>query len=90
MLGGKSLFYGTQLFCCTTATGRIGQAHDNAPLVLLQAPYDQDDFTLLSLDMQVLEFPKIQSLIWGGKGVGSQGDGTAQLLCKGEAEQRQV
>lgn len=38
----------------------------------------------------VLEYEPIQGYIWGGKGVGSQGDGTAQLLCKDEEAQRQV
>lgn len=34
----------------------------------------------------VLSCDAIQQFIWGGKGVGSQGDGTAQLLCRsGEA-----
>ncbi|GAB4820149.1 hypothetical protein N2152v2_007195 [Parachlorella kessleri] len=31
---------------------------------------------------RVLEYPPIQEHIFGGKGVGSQGDGTAQLLCR--------
>ncbi|KAG2443146.1 hypothetical protein HYH02_009557 [Chlamydomonas schloesseri] len=39
---------------------------------------------------KVLSYPDLQSLVWGGKGVGSQGDGTAQLLCKGPQEQAQV
>ena len=39
---------------------------------------------------KVLGLPELQPLVWGGKGVGSQGDGTAQLLCKGEQEQRKV
>ncbi|KAG2487390.1 hypothetical protein HYH03_013959 [Edaphochlamys debaryana] len=39
---------------------------------------------------KVLSYPAIQDLIWGCKGVGSQGDGTAQLLCKGPEEQAQV
>ncbi|KAG2428052.1 hypothetical protein HXX76_012035 [Chlamydomonas incerta] len=39
---------------------------------------------------KVLSYPDLQSLVWGGKGVGSQGDGTAQLLCKGPEEQAQV
>lgn len=39
---------------------------------------------------QVLEYPPLQELIWGGKGVGSQGDGTAQLLIKGPEERRRV
>ncbi|MGA2545225.1 MAG: sugar phosphate nucleotidyltransferase [Rectinemataceae bacterium] len=30
----------------------------------------------------------IQTLIWGGKGVGSQGDGSAQFIARGEKEQR--
>lgn len=33
---------------------------------------------------KLLSWPSIQSLILGGKGVGSQGDGTAQLLVKDE------
>jgi galactokinase len=40
--------------------------------------------------LQVLHHPSFQPLIWGAKGVGSQGDGTAQLLCRGGAEQRRV
>lgn len=39
---------------------------------------------------QVLEYPPLQELIWGGKGVGSQGDGTAQLLIKGPEERRRA
>jgi len=31
---------------------------------------------------EVLSYGPIQDLIWGGKGVGSQGDGTAQLLAR--------
>lgn len=36
---------------------------------------------------EVLRHPDIQSLIWGGKGVGSQGDGSAQFLARGADEQ---
>ena len=39
---------------------------------------------------QVLSYPGIQELIFGGKGVGSQGDGTAQLLCKSVEAQEAV
>ena len=39
---------------------------------------------------QVLDYPKIKSLIWGGKGVGSQGDGSAQFVVKGEEEQEKL
>jgi UTP-glucose-1-phosphate uridylyltransferase/mevalonate kinase len=34
---------------------------------------------------KVLSYKGIQHLIWGGKGVGSQGDGAAQLLCRDES-----
>ncbi|KAK9804885.1 hypothetical protein WJX72_010097 [[Myrmecia] bisecta] len=39
---------------------------------------------------KVLSYERIQPLIWGGKGVGSQGDGTAQLLCRSEEAQAQL
>lgn len=39
---------------------------------------------------RVLGYPGIQSYIYGGKGVGSQGDGTAQLVCKDAASQEAV
>ncbi|EFJ40607.1 hypothetical protein VOLCADRAFT_99583 [Volvox carteri f. nagariensis] len=39
---------------------------------------------------KVLSYPPIQDLVWGGKGVGSQGDGTAQLLCRGADAQAKV
>ncbi|HMD90673.1 MAG TPA: sugar phosphate nucleotidyltransferase [Anaerolineaceae bacterium] len=35
----------------------------------------------------ILNYPAIQSHIWGGKGVGSQGDGTAQFLAKSPTDQ---
>lgn len=38
----------------------------------------------------VLQHPAIQPYILGGKGVGSQGDGTAQLLCRDQAAQDAV
>jgi len=37
---------------------------------------------------KVLEYPRIQSLVWGGKGVGSQGDGSAQFIARGPEEQK--
>jgi UTP-glucose-1-phosphate uridylyltransferase/mevalonate kinase len=39
---------------------------------------------------KVLEHPPLQSHIWGGKGVGSQGDGTAQFIAKSLADQQAV
>jgi UTP-glucose-1-phosphate uridylyltransferase/mevalonate kinase len=39
---------------------------------------------------QALAFPEIQDLIWGGKGVGSQGDGCAQFVARGPDEQAEI
>lgn len=39
---------------------------------------------------QVLNHPGIQPYIYGGKGVGSQGDGTAQLLARDHVSQQKV
>jgi UTP-glucose-1-phosphate uridylyltransferase/mevalonate kinase len=39
---------------------------------------------------KVLSYPAIQPYILGGKGVGSQGDGTAQLLARDEESQGKV
>ena len=39
---------------------------------------------------KVIEYPPIQPYIYGGKGVGSQGDGTAQFLVRDEESQRKV
>ncbi|MBW7998251.1 MAG: GHMP kinase, partial [Candidatus Glassbacteria bacterium] len=39
---------------------------------------------------EALAFEDIRELVWGGKGVGSQGDGTAQFVARGPAEQAEV
>lgn len=39
---------------------------------------------------KLLDYPPIQPYIWGGKGVGSQGDGTAQLMAKDKESQQKV
>lgn len=39
---------------------------------------------------QVLNHPPLQPLIWGGKGVGSQGDGTAQFLARSADDQQRI
>jgi UTP-glucose-1-phosphate uridylyltransferase len=39
---------------------------------------------------RVLEHPPLKPHIWGGKGVGSQGDGTAQFIAKSLADQQAV
>jgi galactokinase len=37
---------------------------------------------------RVLAYGPLRALTWGGKGVGSQGDGTAQFVARSEADQR--
>jgi UTP-glucose-1-phosphate uridylyltransferase len=36
---------------------------------------------------RVLDYPPLQAHIWGGKGVGSQGDGSAQFVARSQADQ---
>ncbi len=39
---------------------------------------------------KVLSYEPVQPLVYGGKGVGSQGDGTAQFICRDENAQGEV
>lgn len=39
---------------------------------------------------KVLSYSPIQELIWGGKGVGSQGDGCVQFVTRGKEEQQEL
>ena len=39
---------------------------------------------------KTLSLPSLQPHVWAGKGVGSNGDGTAQFLCKSKASQEEV
>jgi UTP-glucose-1-phosphate uridylyltransferase/mevalonate kinase len=39
---------------------------------------------------EVLDYEPLMPHIWGGKGVGSQGDGTAQFVARSEADQQAV
>ncbi|OGG05410.1 MAG: GHMP kinase [Candidatus Glassbacteria bacterium RIFCSPLOWO2_12_FULL_58_11] len=39
---------------------------------------------------EALAFADIRDLVWGGKGVGSQGDGSAQFVARGKEEQDQI
>ena len=39
---------------------------------------------------EVLDDPQIQPMIWGGKGVGSHGDGSVQFLARSAEDQRQL
>jgi UTP-glucose-1-phosphate uridylyltransferase/mevalonate kinase len=38
----------------------------------------------------ILNYPKLTPHIWGGKGVGSQGDGTAQFITRSQKDQEKV
>ena len=37
---------------------------------------------------KILEYEALKPHVWGGKGVGSQGDGTAQFICRSESDQQ--
>jgi len=39
---------------------------------------------------EALAFEDIKDLVWGGKGVGSQGDGSAQFVARGTEEQTEI
>jgi UTP-glucose-1-phosphate uridylyltransferase/mevalonate kinase len=39
---------------------------------------------------RLLEYEPLKPHIWGGKGVGSQGDGTAQLMARSESDQQAI
>ncbi len=39
---------------------------------------------------QILSYEPVQHLMYGGKGVGSQGDGSAQILATGKEEQQEL
>ncbi|MFB3895549.1 MAG: mevalonate kinase [bacterium] len=39
---------------------------------------------------RVLSYPPVQELIWGGKGIGSQGDGCAQFVTRGTDERKEL
>lgn len=73
------------------AAERLGQAMCKA-----QARWDEIAVPLCPHELKapslhrLLEFPALQSHITGGKGVGSQGDGSAQLVCKSQADQEEV
>jgi UTP-glucose-1-phosphate uridylyltransferase/mevalonate kinase len=53
------------------------------------APACPEELTSPALH-RVLSYPALQTHIWGGKGVGSQGDGTAQFICRSSEDQKAV
>jgi UTP-glucose-1-phosphate uridylyltransferase/mevalonate kinase len=55
----------------------------------LAAPACPEELTAPVLH-KVLEYEPLKPHIWGGKGVGSQGDGTAQFIARSEADQQAV
>ncbi|CAK9052597.1 unnamed protein product [Durusdinium trenchii] len=73
------------------AAERLGQAMSKA-----QARWDQIAVPLCPHELKapslhrLLEHPQLQAHITGGKGVGSQGDGSAQLVCKSAADQEEA
>ncbi len=64
---------------------RVAQAEFDAHLI----PACPEQLTAPVLH-NLLDYQPIQRYILGGKGVGSQGDGTAQFLVENEESQRQV
>lgn len=70
---------------------RLGQLMQEAQDFFDQyaAPACPEELTAPVLH-RVLSYPPLQPHIWGGKGVGSQGDGTAQLLARSQADQQAV
>jgi mevalonate kinase len=52
-------------------------------------PACPEELTAPKLHM-VLSAPEIQDLIYGGKGVGSQGDGCVQFIARGLEEQEEL
>src|SRR6478672_1947625 len=63
---------------------------------LAQSEFDQHLIPASPTELQapilhhLLNYQPIQPYIWGGKGVGSQGDGTAQFIVKNETCQQQL
>jgi UTP-glucose-1-phosphate uridylyltransferase/mevalonate kinase len=53
------------------------------------APACPEELTAPTLH-RVLDYQPLRPHIWGGKGVGSQGDGTAQFLARSAADQQAV
>eukprot|EP00753_Platysulcus_tardus_P021647 PLAT9076.1.p1 GENE.PLAT9076.1~~PLAT9076.1.p1 ORF type:complete len:660 (+),score=271.17 PLAT9076.1:265-1980(+) len=70
---------------------RLGELMKEAQAAFdaLAAPLCPEQLTSPLLH-RLLALDAIQPLIWGGKGVGSQGDGTAQLLARGSEQQAEV
>jgi galactokinase len=72
-------------------TDELGHLMNKAQKLFDQcvAPACPEELTAPRLH-EVLSCPDIQDLIWGGKGVGSQGDGCVQFVAKGLEEQEEL
>ncbi len=61
-----------------------------------QALFDRDVAPVCAAELsapklhRILAAPEVSDLVWGGKGVGSQGDGAAQFVCRGAAERSEL
>jgi galactokinase len=68
---------------------RMGSLMDEAQALFdrYAAPACPDELASPVLH-RVLAYAPLRAHTWGGKGVGSQGDGTAQLVARSEADQR--
>ncbi|MEO8609649.1 MAG: sugar phosphate nucleotidyltransferase [Chloroflexota bacterium] len=75
-----------------TADGeRLGQLMSEAQTFFNRyaAPACPEELTAPVLN-QVLNYEPLKPHIWGGKGVGSQGDGTAQFMARSESDQQAI
>jgi UTP-glucose-1-phosphate uridylyltransferase/mevalonate kinase len=70
---------------------RLGQLMTEAQTFFNRyaAPACPEELTAPVLN-RVLNYEPLKPHIWGGKGVGSQGDGTAQFLARSEADQQAI
>jgi UTP-glucose-1-phosphate uridylyltransferase len=76
---------------------QIGDARQlGALMVEAQADFDRYAIPACPSELtapvlhQILSYRPIQPHIWGGKGVGSQGDGSAQFVARSQADQQAV
>ncbi|MBN2608485.1 MAG: hypothetical protein JXA64_05165 [Candidatus Fermentibacteraceae bacterium] len=65
----------------------LGELMNEAQLIFdeLVAPCCHEELAAPVLH-EVLDMARSSGLVWGGKGVGSQGEGAAQFICKGTME----
>ena len=81
------------LIAAARAALAAGDAHQLGALMIeAQAVFDHDIAPACPSELTaprlhaLLADPVVRKLTWGGKGVGSQGDGAAQFVCRGSDE----